>query len=168
MLVAVADTSRKLAGCAISSEHKWSHTIKTHMTAHILLRLFRLVNWYCSVFHFLTPGAQSGHRTIFRGDSGWDKGFWCGRLDEDNAHISVTEKGREIVRTVRSLLSQHSLLKRVKGLPWDGKGLIRRGAPPKLTLEMPTMAETCETLRTGGSSSSGARLYRRLDPSQVL
>ena len=36
------------------------------------------------------------NRTIYRGDSGWDKGFWCGRLDEDNAHIIVTENGREI------------------------------------------------------------------------
>ena len=68
------------------------------------------------------------NRTIFRGDSGWDKGFWCGRLDEDNAHIIVTENGREIARTVRRLpLSQFvdvSLLKRVKGLPlgWTGSG----------------------------------------------
>ena len=46
-------------------------------------------------------------RTICRGDSGWDKRFWCGRLDEDNAHIIVTENGREIPRTVRRLpLSQ--------------------------------------------------------------
>ena len=71
------------------------------------------------------------NRTIFRGDSGWDKGFWCGRLDEDNAHIIVTENGREIARTVRRLpLSEFvhvSLLKRVKGLPWGGQGLVRRG-----------------------------------------
>ena len=64
------------------------------------------------------------NRTIHRGDSGWDKGFWCGRLDDDNAHIIVTENGREIARIVRRLpLSQRvdvSLLKRVKGLPWDG------------------------------------------------
>ena len=74
------------------------------------------------------------------------KGFWCGTLDEDNAHIIVSENGREIARIVRRLpLSQRvdvSLLKRVKGLPWDGQGLVRRGGPPKLTLERPTMTET--------------------------
>ena len=43
------------------------------------------------------------NRTIYPGDSGWDKGFWCGRLDEDNAHIIVTENGREIARTIRRL-----------------------------------------------------------------
>ena len=84
------------------------------------------------------------------------QGFWCGRLDEDNA-----ENGREIARTIsRLLLSQRvdvSLLKRVKGLPLDGQGLVRRGRPPKVTLETPTLAETGETLRTGGSSSTGAR-----------
>ena len=33
--------------------------IKTHMTAHIPLSFFRLVNWwYCSGFHCLTPDAQ--------------------------------------------------------------------------------------------------------------
>ena len=45
----------------------------------------------------------------------------------------------------------------MKGLPWDGQGLVRRGRPQKLTLERPTMAETGETLRTGRSSSGGAR-----------
>ena len=25
------------------------------------------------------------NRTIYRSDSGWDKGFWCGRLDEDKS-----------------------------------------------------------------------------------
>ena len=101
------------------------------------------------------------NRTIYRGDSGWDKGFWCGRLDEDNAHIIVTENGREIARTVRRLpLSQRvdvSLLKRVKRLPWDGQGLVRRGRPPKLVLPEPSMVETGETPRTGASSSSGTR-----------
>ena len=101
------------------------------------------------------------NRTIYRGDSGWDKGFWCGRLDEDNAHIIVTENGREIARTVRRLpVSQRvgvSLLKRVKRLPWDGQGLVRRGRPPKLVFPEPSMAETGETLRTGGSFSSGTR-----------
>ena len=83
------------------------------------------------------------------------------RLDEDNAHIIVTENGREIARTVRRLpLSQRvdvSLLKRVKGLPWDGQGLVRRGRPPKLMLPEPSMADVGETLRAGGSSSSGTR-----------
>ena len=36
----------------------------------------------------------SQNRTRYRGDSGWDKGFWCGRLDEENAHIIVTENER--------------------------------------------------------------------------
>ena len=80
--------------------------------------------------------------TIYRGDSGWDKGFWCGRLDEDNPHIIVTENGREIARTAPRLpLSQSvdvSLLKRVKGLPWDGQGLVRRGGPPRLVLPEPS------------------------------
>ena len=101
------------------------------------------------------------NRTIYRGDSGWDNGFWCGRPDEDNAHIIVTENGQEIARTVRRLpLSQRvdiSLLKRVKGLPWDGQGLVRSGRPPKLVLPESSMAETGETLRTGGSSSNGTR-----------
>ena len=61
------------------------------------------------------------NRTLFRGDSGWDEGFWCGRLDEDNAHIIVTENGRVIARTVRRLPPSQradvSSLKRVKGLP---------------------------------------------------
>ena len=90
------------------------------------------------------------NRTIYRGDSGWDKGFWCGRLDEDNAHIIVTENGREMARTVRRLpVSQRidvSLLKQVKRLPWDGQGLVRRGRPPKLVSPEPSMAETVETL----------------------
>ena len=95
-----------------------------HTTAHTHLSFFHLVNWYCSVFHSLTRRTTQ-NRTIYRADSGWDKGFWCGRLDEDNAHIIVSENGREIARTVRRLpLSQRvdvSLLKRVKGLPWDGQ-----------------------------------------------
>ena len=84
-----------------------------------------------------------------RGDSGWgngrDGGFWCGRLDEDNAHTTISENVREIARTVRRLpLSQRvdvSLLKRVKGLPWDGQGLVRRGRPPKLVLPEPSRLE---------------------------
>ena len=39
-----------------------------------------------------------------------------------------------------------------------GQGVVRRGGPPKLTLERPTMGETGGTRRTGGSSSSGTRL----------
>ena len=52
-----------------------------------------------------------------------------------------------------------SLLKRVKGLPWDGQGLFRCGRTPKLVLTEPAMAETGETLRTGGSSSSGIQFF---------
>ena len=93
------------------------------------------------------------NRTKYRGDSGWDKGFWCGRMDEDNAHIIVTENGREIARTIRRLpLSQrvdNSLLERVKGLPWDSQGPVKRGRPPQLVLPEPSMAETGETLRSG-------------------
>ena len=98
--------------------------IKMHMTADIPLKFFRLVNWCCSVIPLPHTRRTNQNRTIHRGDSGWDKGFWCGRLDDDNAHIIVTENGREIARIVRRLpLSQRvdvSLLKRVKGLPWDG------------------------------------------------
>ena len=32
------------------------------------------------------------NRTVYRGDSGWYKGFWCGQLDEDNAHTSLSLK----------------------------------------------------------------------------
>ena len=39
----------------------------------------------------------------------------------------------------------------------DGQGLVRRGRLPKLVLPEPSMAEAGETLRTGGSSSSGTR-----------
>ena len=77
--------------------------------------------------HPHTPRTNQ-NRTIYRGDSGWDKVYWCGRLDEDNAHIIVTENGREIARTVRRLpVSQRvdvSLLERVKGLP---RGWTRSG-----------------------------------------
>ena len=88
-------------------------------------------------------------RTTYRGDTGWD-----------NAHMIVTENGREIARTIRRLpLSQCvdvSLLKRVKGLPWDGQGMLRRGRPPEAGAPI-TMAKTGETLRKGESSSSGTR-----------
>ena len=135
--------------------------IRMHTTALTHLSFFCLVNWYCSVIRSLTPDARIRTGQIYRGDSGWDKGFWCGRLDEDNAHIIVTANGREVARTVRRLpLSQRvdvSLLKRVKGLPWDGQGLVRRDRPAKLVLPEPSMAETGETVRTGGSSSSGPR-----------
>ena len=43
------------------------------------------------------------------------------------------------------------------GLPWDAQGLVRRGRPPEQTLEIPTMAETGESFRRGGSSSAGLR-----------
>ena len=32
--------------------------VKANVTGHIILIFFRLVNWYCSVFHFLTPDSQ--------------------------------------------------------------------------------------------------------------
>ena len=130
------------------------HT-RTHTTARTHLSVGELV-----LFRVPLPLSRrtNQNRTI---DSGWDKGFWCGRLAEDNAHIIVTENGREIARTVRRLpLNQHvdvSLLKRVKGLPWDGQRLGRRSRLPKLVFPEPSMAATGETLRTGGSSSSGTR-----------
>ena len=68
------------------------------------------------------------NRTKNRGDTGWDKGFWCARLDGDNAHIIVTENGEEIARTFRRLpLSQRvdvSLLKRGEGtvMGWTESG----------------------------------------------
>ena len=91
----------------------------------------------------------------------------CGRWDKDNTHISVTGAGREIARTVRrpppSERVDVSLLKRVKELPWNGQGLVRRGRPPTLTLERRTMAEAGETLRT----SRVERGHLRLDPSRI-
>ena len=75
------------------------------------------------------------------------------------SHVMVTETGRHIARTIRRLLpnqrTDFSLLKLVKGLSWDGQGLVRRGRPPKVTLDAPTMAEAGEMLRAGGSSSVG-------------
>ena len=55
-------------------------------------------------FRFPLPDTRRANqnRTIFRGDSGSDRGLSCGRSDEDNAHIFVTENGREIARTVRT------------------------------------------------------------------
>ena len=98
MFVAVADTSRGMVGCAISSENKWSQAISRHWTL---------------------------------------QGY---------AHIIVTEHGREIAPTVRRLpLSQHvdiSLLRRVRTLPWDRQGLVRRGRTPKLELPEQSLAET--------------------------
>ena len=136
------------------------HT-KTHTTARTLLSFFRSVNWYYSFFHFLTPDARIRNRTTCRGDSGWD-----------NAHITVTENGREIARTIRTLPPSQrvdvSFLKRVKGLPWGGQGMVRRGGPPKLVLPGSTMAKTGETLRTGELSSSGTRSSPiRPEPSDV-
>ena len=132
--------------------------VKTHLTTHIPSSCFRLVNWYCSVFRFLTPDAQNRTERKNKGDSGWTRDTG---VDDWTKTAHVTENGREIARTVRLLpLGQRvyvSLLKCVKELPWDGQGLVRRGRPPKLTLENPTMAEAGETLRTGGSSSSGTR-----------
>ena len=122
--MAVVGTSRRLGGCAISSE---TDGATAYQDAHDSryssesLPFGELV-----LFRLPLPHTRrtNQNRTIHRGDSGWDKGFWCGRLDDDNAHIIVTENGREIARIVRRLpLSQRvdvSLLKRVKGLPWDG------------------------------------------------
>ena len=135
--------------------------IKMHTTAHSELSFFHLVNWNCSAFHSLTPDAQI--RTRQSTEVTVDGTRESGVVDQtkDIAHIIVTENGRKTARTARRLpLSQRvdvSLLKRVKGLPWDGQGPIRRGRPPKLVLPEPSMAETGETLRTGGSSSSGTQ-----------
>ena len=66
---------------------------------------------------------QKGQSTEVTVDGRRDSGAvdWT----KTNAHIIVTENGREIARTVRRLpLSQRvdvSLLKRVTGLPWDGQ-----------------------------------------------
>ena len=87
------------------------------------------------------------YKTIYRGVSGWDKGFRCG-LDEHNAHNIVTETGRQSARTIRRLPRNQST--DVKGLPWDGHGLVRRGRPPTVTLVAPPMADAGETLRSGG------------------
>ena len=87
------------------------------------------------------------------------------------AHIIVTEDGQAIARAVRRLpLSQRvdvSLLKRVKGLPWDGQGPVRRGRPPKLVLLEPSMAEAGETIRSGSSSSGTRSSPVRLGPTDV-
>ena len=55
-----------------------------------------------------------------------DADDWRKRVDEDNAHITVTEVGRHIARTIRRLLPNQrtdvSLLKLVIGLTRDGQG----------------------------------------------
>ena len=136
---------------------------RTHMTAHTRLRFFRPVNWYCSVFHSLTPDAQSrtGQSSEVTVDGTRDPRVvdWT-----RTTHTSLSQKMVEIARTVRRLpLNQRvdvSLLKRVKGLPWDGQGLVRSDRHLKLVLAEPLMAEAGETLRMGGSSLSGTHLLR--------
>ena len=109
------------------------HT-RTQMKAHTHPSFFRSKNWYCSVFHSLTSDAKKQMRTIYTGDFGWS---WCGRLDEDNAHIIFTEIGGRLQELSVDFLSHHvdiSLLKRVKGLSWNGQEVDRRRSSPKLLL----------------------------------
>ena len=170
--MAVADTSCEFVGLAIQSENKSGHVVSRRVRQRPLFQSFsRLVNWSCSVSHCLTPDARTKNRTLYRGDSGCDEGFWCGRLDDDNAHVIVTETRR---RTI------HRLPPNQRTDVFAGQGLVRRGGPPKVTLETPAMAEASETLRFGGSSSAGTKTpsmppetstakdarKRKLDPSE--
>ena len=85
--MAVADTSCGFGGLAIQSKKQMEpRRIKMRTTARTLLSFSRLVNWSNSAFHCLTPDARTKNRTIYKGDSGSDKGLWCGRLDEDTEH----------------------------------------------------------------------------------
>ena len=131
------------------------------MAAHTHLRFFRSVNWYCSVIHSITPDAQirTGQSTEVTVDGTRLSGVvhWT-RPTHTSLSKKMVERLQELSR--RLPLNQRvdvSLLKRVKGLPWDGQGLVRRGRPPKLVLPEPSMSEAGETLRMGGSSSSGTR-----------
>ena len=69
----------------------------------------------------------------------------------------LTPRARTIRRRPPNQRTDVSVLKLVKGLPWDRQGLVRRGRPPKVTLDAPTMAEAGEALRAGGSLSAGTR-----------
>ena len=91
MLVAVVDTSRRLVDArvrvktngATPCEGECDRTYYSDLLPFGELVLFRVP----------LPHARltNQNRIVYRGDSG----FWCGRLDEDNAHVSVTENGRE-------------------------------------------------------------------------
>ena len=70
--------------------------IKMRMTAHTLLNFLRSVNWYCFVIPLPHTRRTNQNRTICRGDSGWDNGFWCGPLDEVNAHIIGTGMDKKL------------------------------------------------------------------------
>ena len=70
---------------------------------------------------------------------------------------SISNKLQETIRRlVPNQRTNVSLLKLVKELPWDGQGLFRRGRPPEVTLDAPTM-EAGDTLRSGASSSAGTK-----------
>ena len=121
--------------------------IKMHTTAHTHLSFLQLVNWYCSMFHSLTPDAQirTGQSTEVTVD-----------LTGDSAVVDRTKTMHtsSSLKTVERLheLSTDFLCQRVdvsqKRLPWDGQGLVQRGKPPKLVLPEPLLAKTGETHAT--------------------
>ena len=100
--------------------------IETRAMARTLQRFSRIGELV--LFRIPLPHTRrtNQNRTISSDDSGWDKGFWCGRLDEDNAHVIITEGDRQMARTIHRLPPNQrtgvSWLKLVKGLPWDGQG----------------------------------------------
>ena len=68
--------------------------IKTHMTATCSSELLPCLNWYCSVFHFLTPDAQIRPEQYAEVTADGTKVSGVDDLVEGNAHISVTWNGR--------------------------------------------------------------------------
>ena len=105
--------------------------IKMRVAAQTLLNFFRSVNWYCSEFHFHTPDEQirtepytevTVDGTRVSGMDDWTKTMHTSSLPR------VVEKLHELsAYFLRVHVLDVSLLGRVKELPWDGQGLVRRG-----------------------------------------
>ena len=106
--------------------------VKTHMTAHILL---------------ISPDAQikTEQYTEVTADG------------TNSTHTSLSLKVSRNCTNCPQTSSESTCRRFFAELCEERQGLDRRGRPPKLTLERPTMAENGEAHRTGGSSSSGAR-----------
>ena len=133
--------------------------IKMLTTAHTHLSFFHFGELVLFRIPLLHTRRTNQNRTIYRGDSRVGRGMVSstGRRQRTHHRHLKTVVARIVSRLLLSQRVDTCLLKRVKGLPWDGQLLVRRGRLPKLVLLEPSMAETGETLRTGGSSSSGTR-----------
>ena len=98
VLVAMVDTTCGVDGLAIQGENEWSDTVhKFRLLKTILVRI--------ALPH---TRRTNQNRTIYRGDSSWDKGFWRGQRDLDEARIVVASSGRQIARTIRHVPPSHA------------------------------------------------------------